>query len=187
MRLKLSTKKDIGRAIATVALSALLALAIRCSVSGATQAAFHRAALAPGRMADVRTAPVLLAGNSKHHKHEHGDEDANEGNYGGPFFRPVDARYFHQCYGGVDVSSLPPGLQKHVARTGHLPPGLEKHLERNGQLPPGLQKRMSPASPCVIERIGPLPPDSRLYMLGRDAYLINYHTHAIVDVLRGAF
>ena len=87
----------------------------------------------------------------------------------------------------TDVSSLPPGLQKHVARTGHLPPGLEKQLARNGHLPPGLEKRMSPASPCVMQRLGPLPPDSRLYMLGRDAYLINYHTRAIIDVLRGAY
>jgi hypothetical protein len=68
-------------------------------------------------------------GNSKGGNHHKGEDN---GNYGGPFFRPVDAGYFHQCYGGVDVNSLPPGLQKHVARTDHLPPGLEKHLERNG-------------------------------------------------------
>jgi hypothetical protein len=46
---------------------------------------------------------------------------------------------------------------------------------------------MSPANPCVLERIGPLPPDSLLYMLGRDAYLVNYHTRATIDILRGAF
>lgn len=118
------------------------------------------------------------------HKGKHGKAEEN---YTGPFFRPAHASYFHQCYEGVDVSSLPPGLQKHVERTGHLPPGLEKHLERNGTLPPGLQKRMAPANPCVLGRLGPLPPNSRLYMLGRDAYLINYHTHRILDVFRGAY
>lgn len=71
------------------------------------------------------------------------------------------------------VYSYTVGLQKHVARTGHLPPGLEK--------------RMSPASPCVLGRLGPLPPHSRLYLLGRDAYLINYHTREIIDILRGAY
>jgi hypothetical protein len=125
-------------------------------------------------------------GKRKHHHGKHHGGEA-EGQYAGPFFRPVDSGYFSQCYGGGDISSLPPGLQKHVERTGHLPPGLEKQLARNGHLPPGLEKRMSPASPCVLQRIGPLPPNSRLYMLGRDAYLINYHTRSIIDILRGAY
>jgi len=186
--MKRPVKKKLAKALAAAALSGLLIVAIRAPARGATESAFHDAGMEYGGAPAVRTAhpAIQIAGNSKGAKHnKHGDE--GDGNYTGPFFRPIDAGYFHQCYGGVDVNSLPPGLQKHVARTGHLPPGLEKHLERNGQLPPGLQKRMSPASPCVIERIGPLPPDSRLYMLGRDAYLVNYHTRAIIDILRGAF
>lgn len=124
----------------------------------------------------------------KHHKDKHHmSEEERERNYAGPFFRPTYSSYFHECYEGVDVRSLPPGLQKHVERTGHLPPGLEKHLERDGTLPPGLEKRMSPANPCVLRRIGPLPAGSRLYMLGRDAYLINYHTRRILDILRSAY
>lgn len=188
--MKLPTGKELARTIAAAALSGLLVAVVHATARGATEAALDSAGIANRDAAAVRTTPPLiqLAGNSeggKHHKH--GDAYKDEGNYGGPFFRPVHAGYFHQCYGGTDVSSLPPGLQKHFARTGHLPPGLEKHLERNGQLPPGLQKRMSPVSPCVLERMGPLPPNSRIYMLGRDAYLINYHTRAIIDVLRGAF
>jgi hypothetical protein len=183
-------RKKIARTIAAAALSGLLVAVVNASAWGATETALDSAGIAKRDAAAVRTTPpaILLAGNSKGGKHHrHGDADEGEGNFGGPFFRPVDAGYFHQCYGGTDVSSLPPGLQKHVARTGHLPPGLEKHLERNGQLPPGLQKRMSSASPCVLERMGPLPPNSRIYMLGRDAYLINYHTRAIIDILRGAY
>ena len=38
-------------------------------------------------------------------------------------------------------AGLPPGLQRHVDRTGQLPPGLQRRLERTGQLPPGLQRR----------------------------------------------
>jgi hypothetical protein len=121
------------------------------------------------------------------HRKHHKDEKETERDYGGPFFRPAYTNYFHQCYEGVEVKSLPPGLQKQVERTGHLPPGLEKHLEREGTLPPGLQKRMSPANPCVLRHIGPLPAGSRLYMLGRDAYLINYHTRRILDILRSAY
>jgi hypothetical protein len=68
-----------------------------------------------------------------------------------------------------------------------LPPGLEIQLERNGHLPPGLEKRMAPASPCVVRRIRALPPDTRLYLYGRNAILLNEHTQAIVDILRGAY
>jgi hypothetical protein len=186
--MKLPAGKKLARAIAAAALSGLLLAVVSSPTRGATEAALDSAGIANRDATAVRTTPpaIQLAGNSKGRKHHKHDDDGAD-NYGGPFFRPADARYFHQCYGGTDVSSLPPGLQKHVARTGHLPPGLEKHLERDGQLPPGLQKRMSAVSPCVLERMGPLPPNSRIYMLGRDAYLINYHTRAIIDILRGAF
>lgn len=122
-------------------------------------------------------------GKSKHH---HMSEEERERNYAGPFFRPADTRYFRDCYGG-NMRNLPPGLQKQVERTGHLPPGLQKHLARDGTLPPGLEKRMTPANPCVMRHIGRLPIGSRLYMFGRDAYLINYHTQRIIDILRNAF
>ncbi len=107
--------------------------------------------------------------------------DANNGS----FFQPRHAEYFRQCY--TEPSGLPPGLQKQFAESGHLPPGLEMQLRRNGHLPPGLEKKMVPVTECVDHRIGPLPPDTRLYMMGRNAYLINEHTHAIVDVLHGVY
>lgn len=123
----------------------------------------------------------------EHHSDEHHmSEEERERNYAGPFFRPTYTRYFHDCYGG-NMRNLPPGLQKQVERTGHLPPGLQKHLERDGTLPPGLEKRMTPANPCLMRHIGPLPVGERLYMLGRDAYLINYHTRRIIDILRNVF
>ncbi len=186
--------KKITRTIGAAALASMLVAAMRAPVLGAAgpslpSAGITRNAMTAGR--DAHPAMRLArahddgesAANPKGKKHH---RDANDGNYGGPFFRPADAGYFHQCYGGGDVKSLPPGLQKN-ARTGHLPPGLEKHLERTGHLPPGLEKRISPVSPCVLGHLGPLPPHSRLYLLGRDAYLINYHTREIIDILRGAY
>lgn len=123
----------------------------------------------------------------EHHEDKHHvSEEERERSYAGPFFRPAYTRYFRDCYGG-SARNLPPGLQKQVERTGHLPPGLQKHLERDGTLPPGLEKRMTPANPCLMRHIGPLPVGERLYMLGRDAYLINYHTQRIIDILRNAF
>ena len=43
-----------------------------------------------------------------------------------------------------------------------------------------------PANPCVLGRFGYLPVDSRRYMLGGDAFLINGHTQRIIDIFRGA-
>ena len=197
--------------IGATALAGLLVTAMRSPVLGAAQsslssARIDRHEMAPGhdRHPAMQVAgahedePPVKSENERHHrykskrhhhyknkKHRRGAEDAN---YGGTFFRPVHAGYFRQCYGGGDVENLPPGLQKHVERTGHLPPGLEMQLERNGHLPPGLEKRMSPANPCALERFGQqLPPNSSLYTLGRNAYLINDRTRQIIDVLRGAY
>ncbi|MGH8246109.1 MAG: hypothetical protein ACREUU_06730 [Gammaproteobacteria bacterium] len=39
---------------------------------------------------------------------------------------------------GGRTDGLPPGLAK---RGGNLPPGLQRHIDRTGQLPPGLEKR----------------------------------------------
>lgn len=133
--------------------------------------------------------------HSDHGEHHHGKEAkgwkeakaaARHGNFGGSFFRQHYVPYFRSCY-GPNTGNLPPGLQKHIARTGHLPPGLEMQLERNGHLPPGLEKRLNPVSPCVTRRIGQLPVNTKLYLLGRDALLLNEHTHEIVDILRGAY
>ncbi len=117
------------------------------------------------------------------HKHHRLQEQVVEENFRGTYFRPQHAEYFRRCY--TEAGGLPPGLQKQLATTGHLPPGLEMQLHRNGHLPPGLEKKMVPVTTCVDTRIGPLPPDTRLYLMGHDAYLINQHTGAIVDVLRG--
>jgi hypothetical protein len=129
--------------------------------------------------------------HGKHHgkqSKEWKEREAAEkhGNFRGRFFRKHYVPYFQSCY-GPNAGNLPPGLQKHTARTGHLPPGLEMQLERNGHLPPGLEKRLSPVSPCVTRQIGRLPAGTRLYLLGQDAVLLNEHTRQIVDILRSAY
>jgi Ni/Co efflux regulator RcnB len=119
----------------------------------------------------------------------------------GPYFKSSSVGYFRDYYSRDDYANLPPGLRKHVLKTGHLPPGLEKKYERTGQLPPGLQKRFEcgqtlsrdyspylyPVPDVAYERVGPLPPDSKLYLYGNDLILLNDHTKAIIDMLRGAY
>jgi hypothetical protein len=111
-------------------------------------------------------------------------------------FKSSSVPYFRDYYSRDDYADLPPGLRKHVLRAGHLPQGLEKKYERTGQLPPGLQKRfergqtfprddfshLDPVSEVAYQRVGPLPPDSRLYLYGDDLILLKGNTKAIIDI-----
>jgi hypothetical protein len=135
-------------------------------------------------------------------KHHEADQDAYENHqFCGPYFKSSSVPYFRDYYSRDNYANLPPGLRKHVLKTGHLPPGLEKKYERTGQLPPGLQKRFEcgqmlppayspylyPVPDVAYERVGPLPPDTKLYLYGNDLILFNDHTKAIIDILRGAY
>jgi hypothetical protein len=138
----------------------------------------------------------------RHHKHHQAAQERYEGQpFCGPYFNQTTARYFRDYYSHDDYANLPPGSRKHVQKTGHLPPGLEKKYECTGKLPPGLQKRfvcgqtvpadyspyLYPVPDVAEEKIGPLPPDSKLYLYGNDLILLNDHTKAIIDILRGAY
>jgi Ni/Co efflux regulator RcnB len=141
-----------------------------------------------------------------HHKHgKHNESEAEESydhqQFCGPYFKSSYVPYFRSYYSQNDYANLPPGLRKHIQKTGHLPPGLEKKYERTGELPPGLQKRFEcgqtlppdysryfyPVPDTAYQRIGRLPPNSKLYLIGNDLVLLNYHTRAIIDILRGAY
>jgi hypothetical protein len=73
---------------------------------------------------------------------------------------------------------MPPGL----AKRDRLPPGLEKHVERTGQLPPGLQKRGLP--PDLEARLSPLRAGARRVIVDRDVILIDEATNVVLDVLK---
>ncbi len=72
---------------------------------------------------------------------------------------------------------LPPGLSGRP-----LPPGLQKHIDRTGQLPPGLQKRSLPGDlrSLLPRRIGQ---DYRV--VGNDIVLIETATNLILDIMQG--
>ena len=72
---------------------------------------------------------------------------------------------------------LPPGLAGRP-----LPPGLQKHIDRTGRLPPGLEKRRLPG-----DLLGRLPQragqDYRV--VGTDIVLIETATSLILDIMQG--
>jgi hypothetical protein len=129
--------------------------------------------------------------HGQHHKHhKHGrDYESNYGyqayDYRGPYFTQQRITIIRNYYTPEEIERLPPGLRKHLERTGHLPPGLEKKLVVNQPLPPGYLDYMVPAPPQLVNSLGPLPPDSRLYFYNGDAVLINPKTQAVMDIMHG--
>ena len=121
----------------------------------------------------------------KHDKH-HKDHDHDEqGEYSGPYFNQQRIAILRGFYTAQEIDSLPPGLRKHLERTGHLPPGIEKKLVREGRLPPEYENELVPVPDDVIRRLGSLPPDARLYMYNGDAILLNPKNQAILDIVHG--
>jgi hypothetical protein len=143
----------------------------------------------------------------EHLRHRHGGrhgpalEPGEQQQFCSPYFKSSSVPYFRDYYSRDDYANLPPGLRKHIENTGHLPPGLEKKYRLTGQLPPGLLKRFAcgqtmppdyypylyPVPDVAYEKVGPLPPDSKLYLYGQDLILLNDHSKAIIDILRGAY
>ncbi len=73
---------------------------------------------------------------------------------------------------------LPPGLAKRQ----HLPPGLQKHIERTGRLPPGLEKRWLPGD---LRALLPIRSGQDFRVVGNDIVLIEIATELILDVMQG--
>ncbi len=72
---------------------------------------------------------------------------------------------------------LPPGLAGRP-----LPPGLQKHIDRTGQLPPGLQKR---ALPSDLRGLLPRRAGQDFRVVGNDIVLIETATNLILDIMQG--
>ena len=121
----------------------------------------------------------------KHDKHHKDHDHEEQGEYSGPYFNQQRVAILRDFYTAQEIDSLPPGLRKHLERTGHLPPGIEKKLIREGRLPPEYENELVPVPGEVIGRLGPLPPDARLYMYNGDAILLNPKNQAILDIVHG--
>jgi hypothetical protein len=121
----------------------------------------------------------------KHHKYHGDDDDGEWAHYRGPYFTRDRVVIIRNYYTPEQIEGLPPGLRKHIERTGHLPPGLEKKLAINQTLPPEYDPYLVPAPPQLISTLPPLPPDSSLYLYNGDAILMDRRTGAVLDIVRG--
>lgn len=73
---------------------------------------------------------------------------------------------------------LPPGLAGRP-----LPPGLQKHIQRTGRLPPGLEKRGLPGD---LRGLLPRRTGQDYRVVGNDIVLIETATNLILDIMQGA-
>ncbi len=78
----------------------------------------------------------------------------------------------------VKHKGLPPGLAKRQ----YLPPGLQRHIERTGRLPPGLEKRRLPGD---LRALLPIRSGQDFRVVGNDIVLIETATEVILDVMQG--
>jgi len=63
----------------------------------------------------------------------------------------------------------------------HLPPGLQKHIARTGRLPPGLEKRRLPGD---LRSLLPIRSGQDYRVVGNDIVLIEIATELILDVMK---
>jgi hypothetical protein len=67
------------------------------------------------------------------------------------------------------------------AHVASLPPGIQRNLARGKPLPPGIAKRFAPANLSQRVRV---PQGYQLMEMGRDLVLVNVATNLIHDILR---
>jgi hypothetical protein len=63
-----------------------------------------------------------------------------------------------------------------------LPPGLQKKLARGGQLPPGWQKKMQPFPIDLERRLAPLPTNYGRGVIDGNAVIYDQRSHVVIDV-----
>ena len=123
------------------------------------------------RSTDHRTERLRARRSTSHNEEDDDDQDdrqsgpRNDDRYS---FSQSDHKVLNGCLSGYDFESLPPGIQKKLARGGTLPPGQAKKLHA---LPDACNARL-PRLPHDLERI----------ILG-DRVLILQNGNRILDML----
>jgi hypothetical protein len=104
-------------------------------------------------------------------KHRNGhDDDDRDFDHGAAncYFQPHDVRIIREYY-EPRYRSLPPGLAKKYARTGHLPPGW--------------QRKMEPLPVAVERELVVLPPDYRRGYIDGSVVVYSPRTQVMIDIV----
>ncbi len=122
--------------------------------------------------------PLALSASAKHKGRGEGKATQADLGVAVDIFIGSDRRIIREWIRDQPASSLPPGLAKRRS----LPPGLQKQLARKGKLPPGLDKRRTSFPADLNRRLPPLREGlERAFIHGR-AVILNRDTQVILDV-----
>jgi hypothetical protein len=103
------------------------------------------------------------------HKHRHDDDDRDVHHVvANCYFQPRDVRIIREYY-EPRYSSLPPGLAKKYARTGHLPPGW--------------QRKMEPLPAAIERELVVLPPGYRRGYIDGNVVVYSPGTQVLIDIV----
>src|SRR5262245_54549953 len=124
------------------------------------------------------TTPLAAGQKSHGHKNKQNDQGENEGN------RAAVSNAGTHVAVAVQFSS---GEQRvireyYAPRYKSLPPGLQKKVARGGALPPGWQKKMQPFPVDVERRLEPLPSGYARGVFDGHAVIYSTRSHTVIDV-----
>jgi hypothetical protein len=115
-------------------------------------------------LACASPAAAKNQGKGKGRAERSGTQVAVSVNFGAPEVRVIREYY------GANPASLPPGLQKKLARTGSLPPGWEK--------------RFRPFPPHIEVNLGPLCANCGRGVIDGCAVIYDKRTRIILDIVQ---
>ncbi|MGJ8652134.1 MAG: hypothetical protein ACSHX8_02560 [Opitutaceae bacterium] len=126
----------------------------------------------------------------RHQSEENGQDDDDEKN-ANAHFSDEERKALESWQKGNTKSkkskkSLPPGLQKKVARGGELPPGWKKKLEIGSVLDPELEKEAQPLPEEILKRLPKTPEGTEIIKIGDEVIRIFENSGEIIDILSGA-
>lgn len=91
--------------------------------------------------------------------------------------------YYQQEQPAKHGKSLPPGLQKKLARGGQLPPGWQKKVARGEVMPQDVYAAAKPVPVTVIHQLPPQPPGTVIVQLEGKLVRLAQATMEIIDIL----
>ncbi len=113
-----------------------------------------------------KAGPVPTAGKSK-----------NKGKSG----NVATDRLLGTVISAVERALIGDYIKKAKVRGQGLPPGLQKHIERTGRLPPGLERRRLPGD---LRALLPVRSGQDYRVVGNDIVLVEIATELILDVMK---
>jgi hypothetical protein len=124
------------------------------------------------------TTPLAADQKSHGHKNKQNEQGENGGN------RATVSNGGTRVAVDVHFSSASQRVirEYYAPRYKSLPPGLQKKVARGGSLPPGWQKKMQPFPVEVERRLEPLPGGYGRGVIDGHAVIYSTQSHTVIDV-----